>query len=70
MLDIEAYVDAAAAAIGLSIAAEHRPGVLHYVELVAAMAPRVMDFPLAVADEGANVFMPVSAPARAVEDPA
>jgi hypothetical protein len=67
MKDIEAYVDAAADAIGLPIAPEHRPGVLRYVELVAAMAPRVMDFELALADEAANVFVPVPAAGSALE---
>jgi hypothetical protein len=56
----ENYLDAAAAAIGLPIAPEHRPGVLHYLQLVAAMAPRVMDFPLGLADEPAAVFRPVA----------
>jgi hypothetical protein len=58
----EAYMDAAAAAIGLPIAAAHRAGVLHYLQLVAAMAPRVMEFPLTVDDESAAVFVPVVAP--------
>jgi hypothetical protein len=56
----ERYLDAASAAIGLPIAPEHRPGVLHYLQLVAAMAPRVMDFQLGVADESGAVFQPVS----------
>jgi uncharacterized protein YaaQ len=56
---VEAYVDAAAAVLGLPLAAEHRPGVVRYVELAAGFAERVMDFPLDVAVEGANVFVAV-----------
>lgn len=62
MEPLEAYVDAAAAAIGLPIAAEHRPGVVGYLKLAAGLAQRVMDFPLAAHDEPAAVFRPVSPP--------
>jgi len=34
--------------------------VLRYLQLVAGMAPRVMDFPLGPADESGNVFVPVA----------
>ena len=57
---VEAYVDAAAAALGLPIAAEHRPGVVHYVALAAAMAELVMALPLDVDDDPAPVFTPVA----------
>ncbi len=57
--DIEAYVDASAALLGLPIAPEQRAGVLHYLRLAAAMAPRVMDFDLTREDEAATVFQPV-----------
>ena len=57
--DIETYADASADLLGLQISAEQRPGVLHYLKLVAGLAPRVMDFDLAREDEGANVFRPV-----------
>ena len=57
---IEAAVDAAAAALGLGIAPEHRPGVLHYFALAASMAEQVQAHPLGVADEQAPVFTPVS----------
>ena len=40
-MDHAAYVDAAAAALGLKIAAAHRPGVLQYFALAAAMAELV-----------------------------
>jgi hypothetical protein len=62
MDSLEAYVDATAAALGLPIAPEHRPGVVRYMALVAGLAPRVMDFPLGPADEAANVFVPVVPP--------
>jgi len=58
-MDVSAYADAAAAALGLPIAPQHRAGVLQYLQLVANMAPRVMNFPLGPADESGNVFRPV-----------
>ncbi len=57
---IEAYVDAAAAALQLPLAPEHRPGVLHYLALAAAMADEVMGLPLGPHDEPAPAFVPVS----------
>jgi hypothetical protein len=59
-MDFEAYVDAQSALLGLPIAPEHRPGVVRYLQLVAGMAPRVMDFALTPADESGNVFVPVA----------
>ena len=56
----EAYVDAAAATLGLKIAAEHRKGVLMYFGLAAAMAELVDGLPLTPADESGNVFAPVA----------
>lgn len=56
--DAEHYLDAAAAAIGLTIAPEHRPGVLANLKTVAAMAALVMDFPLPESVEAAPVFHP------------
>ena len=56
----EAYVDAQCALLGLPLAPEHRPGVVRYLQLVAGMAPRVMDFALTPADESGSVFVPVS----------
>jgi hypothetical protein len=56
---IEAYADAAAAAVGLPLLAEHRPGVIHYLTLAAALADLVMAHPLAPADEPAEAFRPV-----------
>jgi hypothetical protein len=59
-MDIETYVDSQAALLGLTLSPEHRPGVVRYFQLVAGMAPRVMDFPLTPADEPGNVFVPVA----------
>jgi len=59
-VDFEALLDAHSALLGLSIAPEHRPGVLRYLQLAAGMAPLVMDFPLAPADESGSVFVPVA----------
>jgi hypothetical protein len=61
---LEAWMDAQCALLGLTLAPEHRPGVLRYLQLVVGMAPRVMDFPLSPADESGSVFVPV-APASA-----
>jgi hypothetical protein len=58
--EVEAYVDAAAAALDLTIAAEHRPAVVHYVELAATMAALVMPFRLGIDDEAAPVFAPIA----------
>jgi hypothetical protein len=57
-VDTGSYVDAAAAAIGLPIAAEHRPGVVLNLECIAAMAELVMAFPLAEETSAAPVFRP------------
>jgi len=60
-LDMEAYVDAQCALLGLTLSAAQRPGVLRYMQLVEGMAPRVMDFCLTPADESGNTFVPVAA---------
>jgi hypothetical protein len=57
--EIEAFVDAAAAAVGLTLDAAHRPGVLRYFALAASMAEQVAGEPLGPADEPAPVFVPV-----------
>jgi hypothetical protein len=69
-MDWDAYVDAQAALLGLPIAPEHRPGVVRYLQLVADMAPRVMDFPLTPADESGNVFVPVAPSSNAAGEEA
>ena len=56
---IEAYVDAASAALNLPLSAEHRPGVLHYFALAAGMAELVSAQPLAITDDPAEAFVPV-----------
>lgn len=57
---IEAYVDAASAALNLPLSAEHRPGVLHYFALAASMAELVAAQPLGVTDDPAEAFVPIS----------
>ena len=59
---IEAYVDAAAAALQLPLANEHRPGVLNYFALAASMAELVGAHPLAITDDPAEAFVPISPP--------
>ncbi len=56
---VEACVDAMAAALGLPLAPEHRPGVIGYFELAAAMAALVETVPLGVGDDPAPSFRPV-----------
>ncbi len=58
-LDLEAYLDAAAAIVGLPIAPEYRAEVLTNLQRTAAIAAAVLEFPLS--DEGAesaSVFCP------------
>ncbi|MES2956842.1 MAG: AtzG-like protein [Pseudomonadota bacterium] len=55
---VEACVDAAAAALDLPIAAEHRPGVLRYFALAAAFAAQIDAVPLSPYDEPAVNFVP------------
>ena len=59
---IEAYVDAAAAALNLPLSPQHRPGVLNYFALAAGMAELVAAQPLAITDDPAEAFVPVSPP--------
>jgi hypothetical protein len=54
-----AYVDAAAALLGLKVAAEYRPAVLRYFGLAASMAEQVMTLPLDATDESGACFVPV-----------
>ncbi len=58
--EIEAYVDAAAAALALPIAPEHRPGVLAYFALAAGYADLVNMQTLRPEDESAAGFLPVT----------
>ena len=59
-MDNQAYVDAAAATLGLQIAAEHRAGVQMYFDLAARMAEQLNGLHLTAADESGNVFVPVA----------
>jgi hypothetical protein len=58
-MDHTAYVEAAAASLGLHITAEQKPGVLMYFNLAAQMAELLQGLPLGLADESGNVFVPV-----------
>ncbi len=57
-IDPEAFLDAAATAIGLAIAPAHRPGVILNLERIAVLAGTVMSFPLPDEEEPAPVFRP------------
>ena len=56
--DAERYLDVAAAAMGLQIAPEHRPGVIVNLERLAEVARQVLEFPLPDETEAAPVFRP------------
>jgi len=62
---IEAYVDAAAAALQLPLSPAHRTGVLSYFALAYGMAELVGAHPLAVADDPAEAFVPIAPAGRA-----
>ncbi len=61
-MNLEAYMDANAALLGLNLQPEHRPGVLRYLQLVSTLAPLVTEFAATLApdDESGNTFKPVS----------
>jgi hypothetical protein len=56
--DAARYLDAVAPAIGLPIAAAHRPGVVVNLARIEALARLVLDFPLDDTIEPAPVFTP------------
>lgn len=58
-MDHNAAIAAAAAALGLKITAEQRPGVEMYYALAAQMAALLDGLPLTPADEPGTVFRPV-----------
>jgi hypothetical protein len=62
--EIETYVDAAAAALKLPLSPVHRPGTLQYFALAMSMAELVAAHPLAIEDEPAEAFVPISPAAR------
>jgi hypothetical protein len=57
---IESYVDATAAALGLRLRPDHRPGVVRYFKLAAEFAALVEAVPLGEHDEPAVTFSPVA----------
>ena len=63
-MDHSAYIDAAAATLGLSLTQEQRKGVALYFGLAASMAALVQGLPLTPADESGNVFVPVAPQGR------
>jgi hypothetical protein len=69
VMDFEALVDAQSALLGMPIAPEHRPGVVRYLQMVAGVAPRVMEFEVGPADESGNVFIPVAPRSTAAPAP-
>jgi len=59
-MDHTAYIDAAAATLGLSLTQEQRKGVALYFGLAASMAELLQGLPLGPADESGTVFVPVA----------
>ncbi|SEB26080.1 AtzG-like protein [Variovorax sp. YR216] len=59
-VQIETYVDAAAAALGLRLRPNHRAGVVRYFALAAEFAAVVEAVPLEPHDEPAVNFSPVA----------
>jgi hypothetical protein len=57
---VQALVEANAVALGLHLAAEHKPGVLGYFALAAGMAELVYGLPLTIDDEPGDVFTPIA----------
>ena len=56
--EFDDYLDAAAALVGLPIAADYRPGVLLNLERLAAMAALVEGAPLDQEAEPAPIYRP------------
>ena len=56
--DANAYIDAAAALLGLPLDPAHRPGVVVNFERIAQMAALVMEFALPEETDPAPVFAP------------
>jgi hypothetical protein len=57
--ELEALLEANAAALALPIAPGHRPGVLHYLALASSYAELVQAHPFGIDDDPAAVFVPV-----------
>ena len=63
--DPEAYLDAAGAAVGLTIADAHRPGVVRFLALAAQMAAALETAPLDAREQAhAPVYTPPRMPDR------
>ena len=58
--EVARYVDAAARALALPIAPEHRAGVLGYFSLAASLAAIVETQPIDLHEEPAPVFVPMA----------
>lgn len=56
--NLEEFIDPAATAVGLTIPEQSRDSLRASMQLLAAMAEQVMDFPLGVETEPAQVFKP------------
>ena len=56
---VESIVAAQASLLELSIAAQHRPGVVAYFTLAIEMARLVNGLELGIEDESGSVFLPV-----------
>lgn len=56
---LEAYANAAAAAIGLPLDAAHQPGVVRYLGLASHLADQVMGLDLGPLDDPAERFQPI-----------
>ncbi len=62
---LAAFMDASSVALDLPLAPAHRPGVLRYLGIAAAMARTLEHYPLSERVEPAVRFEPVSPPSRA-----
>jgi hypothetical protein len=56
--NLEQYIDPAATAVGLTIPEQSRDSLRASMQLLAAMAEQVMDFPLGAETESAQEFKP------------
>jgi hypothetical protein len=56
--DAAAYLEEAAALLGLDIDPKYKPGIVANLEGAAAVARAFLDFPLADDDEAGPVFRP------------
>jgi hypothetical protein len=59
-IELETFVDAAAAVLKIEISDDHRPGVIENFTRISQVAQLVMEFPLDAELEPAPVFTHVS----------